>query len=323
MNGIIKHHLDGVRLSIIFMEFMDNFKTAGNYFTYDINTHQLKIRNDRDIFLLKIIQYEFQRLNRLGYLHNDAHLGDNVFILILFYIIKEYIEKNKITIFYYVKSEYLHQLEEFICCKNIKLRPLIMKPNYSLNVWIQNDFFAYKNITFYNGANVNYNKFYINFFNNLLSKLKFNCSINKFFYIDNDLINRYNKIPLIYKNFDILILNSEPLSEQYNYDKNIWDNYIIELNNQFKILTTTKVKGVLCTFDENLTIKDIASLSRRAKIIIAINSGVFPGLLNYYTLTSVKHFYIFDNRCVYSYPNFENKKKITDITINELNKYIN
>jgi hypothetical protein len=76
MNGIFKHHLDGVRLSIIFMEFMDNFKTAGNYFTYDINTHQLKIRNDRDIFLLKIIQYEFQRLNRLGYLHNDAHLGN-------------------------------------------------------------------------------------------------------------------------------------------------------------------------------------------------------------------------------------------------------
>jgi hypothetical protein len=76
INGIFKHHLDGVRLSIIFMEFMDNFKTAGNYFTYDNNTHQVNIRNDRDIFLLKIIQYEFQRLNRLGYLHNDAHLGN-------------------------------------------------------------------------------------------------------------------------------------------------------------------------------------------------------------------------------------------------------
>jgi saccharopine dehydrogenase-like NADP-dependent oxidoreductase len=120
-----------------------------------------------------------------------------------------------------------------------------------------------------------------------------------------------------------MILNSTPFSGQYDYKKDIWDNYIINLNNHFKIITTTKVDGVLCTYDYNLTIKDIASLSTKAKVVIAINSGVMPGLLNYYTLTTVKHFYIFDNRCYYSYPNFENKKYITDISIDELTKYIN
>jgi hypothetical protein len=109
----------------------------------------------------------------------------------------------------------------------------------------------------------------------------------------------------------------------YDYNKNIWDNYIINLNNHFKLLTTTKVNGVLCTYDDKLTIKDIAALSTKAKVIIAINSGVVPGLLNYYTLTNVKHFYIFDNKCFYSYPNFEKKNSITDITFEELDSYLN
>ena len=79
---------------------------------------------------------------------------------------------------------------------------------------------------------------------------------------------------------------------------------------------------MLCTSDDNLTIKDIASLSTKAKVIIAVNSGVVPGLLNYFTLQNVKKFYIFDSFNYYSYPNFENKNKIYDISVDELNKYI-
>jgi hypothetical protein len=74
--------------------------------------------------------------------------------------------------------------------------------------------------------------------------------------------------------------------------------------------------------DDNLTIKDIASLSTKAKVIIAVNSGVVPGLFNIYTLTNVKHVYIFDDRIFYSYPNFEKKENITYISVDELNKYI-
>ena len=95
------------------------------------------------------------------------------------------------------------------------------------------------------------------------------------------------------------------------------------LNSRFKILTTTKVHGVLCTFDKRLTIKDIASLSTQAKVIIFINSGVFPGLLNIKTIQSVKQFYVFDKICYYSYPNFKNKNCITEISFNELNYYVN
>ena len=53
-----------------------------------------------------------------------------------------------------------------------------------------------------------------------------------------------------------------------------------------------------------------------------LSKNVVPGLLNYYTLTNVKQFYTFDDRCFYSYPNFVRKKNIKNITFTELNKYI-
>lgn len=265
--------------------------------------------------------------NRNYHIHNDKGLGDNVFNIIFFSIIKNYIINNNIKIYYYTKKEYIIQLKEFIYNnKNIILNPIGIKPFFSIELWINTVFFGYTHINAISNSKtklINYNKFYKNFFNNILKKLNFNITINKLIYYDEDLLNRYNLINDKYKNFDILILNSTPFSEQYLYNKKLWDNYILKLNKEFKILTTTKVHDdVLCTYDDDLTIKDIASISSKSKVIIAINSGVFPGLLNYYTLKNVKHFYIFDNRSFYSYPNFENKNNITDITFEELKRYL-
>jgi hypothetical protein len=130
-------------------------------------------------------------------------------------------------------------------------------------------------------------------------------------------------IDLKYKNIDILILNSKPLSNQYNYIVNDWNNYINLIKNLFKICTTTKINDILSTEDDNLTIKSIASISTNVKIIIAVNSGVLPGLLNEYTLKNVKQVYIFDDKNYYSYPNFMKKNNINEITINELKTIIN
>jgi hypothetical protein len=286
----------------------------------------LKTKNlvDKSVNLEHIkIKYDIKNFSRkkVYHLHNSYHLGDNVFNLILFNIIKKYIEANNIKIFYYAKNEYISQLSEFICSKNIILNSLNNKPQNSLEVWICNDFYNYVHGPKY--FTISYNKYYVNFFNIVLRNLNINCSVNKLYYVDDNLKSRYERLSPKYKGFDILILNSQPLSQQYNYNKAEWDRYIVNLNKRFKILTTTKVPGILCTYDDKLTIKDIAALSTKAKVVIAINSGVVPGLLNYDTLINVKHFYIFDNRCFYSYPNFENRKLITDITVRELEKYIN
>ena len=261
--------------------------------------------------------------NKIYHIHNLYGLGDSVFNMILFYNIKQHIEANNIRIFYYAKNEYLSQLREFKCSNNIFLASIDKAPNFSIELWINNDFFEYTH-SYINSIQspVNYNIFYKNFFNIVLKKLNINFPISRFIYYDDELISRYNKLPNKYKNIDIMILNSSPFSGQYKYNKSIWDNCIVNLNKHFKLMTTTKVFDLLSTYDDKLTIKDIASLSTKVKVVIAINSGVFPGLLNYYTLTSVKHFYIFDNRCYYSYPNFENKNCITDITIEELSRYI-
>jgi hypothetical protein len=264
--------------------------------------------------------------NRIYHIHNDKGLGDNVFNMILISIIKDFIVNNNIKIFYYTKDIYIKELYKFISIhENVFLVPLNVKPYFSIEIWIDNKFLNYTlcdNLSKSPISKVDYNKYYKHFFNIVLKKLNFNITINKLVYYDEDLLNRYELLPNKFKNFDILILNSQPMSGQYNYDKNCWDDYIIKLNSTFKIMTTTKVEGVLCSYDDNLSLKDIASLSTKAKVVIAINSGVLPGLLNYYTLTNVRHFYIFDNRCFYSYPNFENRNNITDITFEELHQYL-
>lgn len=259
--------------------------------------------------------------NKCYYLHNEYHLGDSVFNMIFFYIIKPYIESNNLKIYYYCNDCYLNQIKEFISSDNIYVTSIRFKPPNSIQLWINNNYFNYTHIN--QKTPCNFNKYYISFFNNVICKLKFNIKINKFFYRDQELIERYNSLDLKYKNIDILILNSQPLSGQYNYIINDWNNYINSIEKIFKICTTTKINNILSTEDDNLTIKSIASISTNVKIIIAVNSGVLPGLLNEYTLKNVKQVYIFDNKNYYSYPNFINKNNIYEITIDELNEKIN
>jgi len=261
--------------------------------------------------------------NKIYHLCNSYHLGDNVFNLILFYIIKRFIENNNIIINYYAKEEYINQLSEFICSKNIILQPLQNNPDSSVELWINNGYFNLTHTGQRDKFPIFYNKFYISFFNAVLQNLFINYTITKFFYIDEDLLERYKKLDNKFKNLDILIINSQPLSSQYPYNKGEWDNYIKHINGLFKISTTTKVDNILCTTDDNLTIKNIAAISTNVKVIIAINSGVFPGLLNIYTLQNIKKCYIFDTRCKYTYPNFENRNNINEISIEELQTYIN
>lgn len=264
------------------------------------------------------------------YFHNTFGLGDSVFNLIFFNLIEEHIIADNILFCYFAKKEYIPQLIQFInpgLINHVKLFSLDQKPEHSIHAWINNPYFGYTfDCSIMNSQNrvVNYNEFYLQFFRHVLQKLTINANIQSILYSDNDLFVRANAIPPEYKPVDILIINSHPFSGQYSYNKDIWDKYIqhINSNSKLKIVTTTKVEGVLCTFDQNMTVKDIAALSTQAKVVIAINSGVFPGLLNVHTMESVKQFYIFDNRCYYSFPNFQNKMGcITEISINELNYY--
>ena len=171
---------------------MNNMLKTKNLVNKSINLEHIKIK------------YDIQKFSRkkVYHLHNSYHLGDNVFNLILFNIIKKYIEANNIKIFYYAKNEYISQLSEFICSKNIILNSLNNKPQNSLEVWICNDFYNYVHGPKY--FTISYNKYYINFFNIVLRNLNINCSINKFYYVDDNLKSRYERLSPKYKGFDIL-----------------------------------------------------------------------------------------------------------------------
>ena len=247
--------------------------------------------------------------NKHYYFHNLYHLGDNVFNMIFFKIIKSYIEENNIIIHYCCQSEYIKQTAEFNDSPNVLSWTKIYNKNCQTGL-----------------KRSYYDRFFASFFNKVLEVMKIKLMIKTFYYKDRSLKTRYIKVNQQfnnkYQNIDLLILNSQPLSGQFNYNKSEWDAHIKYLNTKYKVMTTTKVEGIPCTMDDNLSINDIAAISIRVKIIIAVNSGVVPGLLNKYTLNNVKHVYIFDDRCKFSYKQFENRDSIREITFEDINKYI-
>ena len=93
--------------------------------------------------------------NKIYHIYNDKGLGDNVFNLIFFNIIKNYIINNNIKIYYYTKVEYITQLQEFTY-DNVIILSLKEKYKNSLELWINTYFFGY---THTNAINQFKNKF--------------------------------------------------------------------------------------------------------------------------------------------------------------------
>ena len=263
-------------------------------------------------FLVKTKNIEgFNTDNKIINIYNDWHLGDCLFVIVYLYNCKQYIIDNNIKINFYVNKDYINQLNEFKFSENINLYDITLKPNDSINTWIAADNYEYNdNSINYKGNDPPFNDFLAKFYSNVGKQ--FNLpSIDNFLYIDEDLLMRYEKLDEKYKNIDILIINSEPKSGQYNYNKDEWDKFIYELSSKYKIVTSNKVENILCSCDNKLSIKDIAAISTNVDYIIAISTGPIIPLFNKYTLERVKQWYILDNKRKYSYPN--------SITLTELN----
>jgi hypothetical protein len=259
------------------------------------------------------------------YFHNEYHLGDNIFNLIFFNNIKDFLMRNCIHVYYYCQPQYIAQVQEFVTCPNVFIFSIDQKPGHSFQIWIENQKIgeSFTQVRERNNGKVCYDIFYMYLFNNVMRKHNMPLKFNSFYYSDPDLLTRYDQISSKYKDIDILILNSQPFSDQFVYKKDDWDNHIRLLNKHYRVVTTTKVDDTIsCTMDDNLTIKSIAALSIKVPVIIAVNSGVVPGLLNDLTLKFVKHFVIFDDRCYYSYPKFTNKLNIEDVSLESLKPYL-
>lgn len=251
------------------------------------------------------------------HLYNIYHLGDNIFNIIFFNKIYPYLCKKNIIIQYYCNHNYHTQVKEFIQYpERIILRSLEERGDKGLELWINN-----RNLVNHYELQclVGFDTYYIYFYNYILKQLKFPILLFDLKYKDEDLIFRQNRILTNYpkyKNLDILFINSEPLSGQYPYPRQEWNQFITNLNKKYNIITTLKVKDVDCTMDIRLSCKDIAALSIEAKYIIAINTGPFVGCYNEYTLQHVQKIYIFVQNLTFDHPKIERHHHI-----NELNQY--
>jgi hypothetical protein len=265
------------------------------------------------------------------YFHCEYHLGDSVFNIIWLNMWKSYIEENEISIFYYVSKQYIIQLQEFIKSQKIILKPLEEKPQYSLHLWMgepnfKNKIFQLHNITLIKDFPLNI--YLAKFYNKYLNYLNINHvpQMKSFEYEDSTLLDIYESLDEKYKDLDILVINSLPRSNQFVYNTEEWDSFIITLStSRFKFVYTTPSSvlnkfGIYdkCTMSDNLSIKQLAAISTKAKVIIAVNSGVMPGVLNIYTLINVRQVYIFDNIWRYNFLKFKTKLSPREINMSEL-----
>lgn len=247
--------------------------------------------------------------------YNQFHLGDNIFNFILFYHIKNYIEENDIHIEYHLNEEYRSQVSEFNCSKNIHLSD---SNHIGLNMWIGNlglktNIFG----TIFHDFSRKLDFYLVSYFNEILQNMDIPFEMKTFEYTDPDLLVRYERINNIHQNkyadLDFLILNSTAMSGQYSKNEDEWAELIYRLNAKFKIAVTEKVEGILCTRDDNLTVKDIAAISTRAKKIIAVSSGPLTALFNTYTLNNVEVVYAFSNNEIFGHPKFITNTDIKNI----------
>lgn len=273
--------------------------------------------------------------HKIYYFHCEYHLGDSVFNVIWLNRWIPYIEENNIIIFYYVSNEYIIQLQEFVKSQKIILKPLNQKPQFSFHLWMGDPYFKDKIFQSYNinrikdfPLNIYLAKYYNKYLNEL--NIKNVPQMNSFEYNDSTLLDIYETLDEKYKDLDILVINSLPRSNQFVYNSEEWDSFIIKLStSSFKFIYTTP-SSVLnkvglydkCTMSDNLSIKQLAAISTKTKVIIAVNSGVMPGVLNIYTLTNVKQVYIFDDIWRYNFLKFKTKSSPNEINMSELNFFI-
>jgi len=255
------------------------------------------------------------------------HLGDNIINFIFFYKIKKYIEENNITINYYCYKKYHANLLEFKCSDNINICDvsLVEFPNnhqithrlrYATINNIKTEMYHLWQGTDNNGIyQPSIEDLLCTLFNLFLQHYNIPITVNEFEYQDDDLINRYSLLEQKFKNIDILIVNSTPLSGQYPYNKAEWNDFIIKLSKKYKVAITEKIndinENIVCLSDFSL--KQIAAVALGVKKIIAINTGPSIPLYNTDILNKVEMIYLFTHDSIFKSRKIKQLRNLTDL----------
>jgi hypothetical protein len=225
-------------------------------------------------------------------LYGVWHLGDAIFIMIYLYNCKDYIQKNNIRVNFYIKEKHVKQIKEFICCKNVKVIPILFKkkcisekifgkkipvlrdfndlfidqklcdtniPAHAVNTFhgfdcVLNYFLLGLNMFKHVNHKRPYNEYLAEYLSKVLGKKIGFPKIKDLIYTDYDLITRHEKLPEKYKNLDILIINSEPQSYQYDLENNReeFNKMIYTLSEKYKVEFIKQLRPVQYRFKNDL-----------------------------------------------------------------------
>jgi len=231
----------------------------------------------------------------IHHFYNKWHYGDNILNLKFFFNISDILKKRGIFIHYYYDTEYCtnaDELERYVDAECVSLNPLSEKPDSAIETWMGNKIDGV--------IHEEFDRYYRLYYTNLLKLLQLDdpaLNIDVSLYQNEPYLDAiYDKLDPIFKDADILIVNSSPGSGQFIYNKYIFDNFCILLSKEYKVVTTTPVTDdIASTMREGLKLQDIGAISTRAKYIIAANSGPFTACCNLKTQRSVKHWFLLDN----------------------------
>jgi len=214
------------------------------------------------------------------------HYGDNIANLKFFYDISEKLKENNIMVYYYYDNQYIKnriELERYVDKETLTLGLLSEKPTDSVELWMGMDIDGINHVDF----DVYFRKFYTR----ILSTMHLeNSGIDVSLYQKEEyLLDIYEKLDDKYKNIDILVINAEPQSGQFAYNKDAIDAMCRKLASKYTITTTTCVDdSIPCTMRDKLTLQDIGAISTHAKYIVAVFSGPLTACFNQYTKDYVK-----------------------------------
>ena len=240
-------------------------------------------------------------------LYNQYHYGDHLLNLKFFYNISDVLKNKKIKIRYYYNRNYIKKPEElkrYVNPETVDLIPMDRPPPNATEITMDGIHEGPNHRTGIHNIPVDINIldfdiFYPEFYKRILKIISLpdaNIDVSLF---QNEpyLITAYDKLDPKYKNVDILIINAEPQSGQFTYDKKKMDDTCKRLNTKYNIVTTTPVDDTIkCTMKDGLMLQDIGAISTHAKYIISVHSGPIVPCYNLLAKNNVKRWIILVNQ---------------------------
>jgi hypothetical protein len=235
----------------------------------------------------------------------EPHLGDNVRHLDY---LRKIVDKDSNYYFtHYAREKYLNELQTQIIGyeNNIQLKPYEHGiPSDAIHGWINTDNwyegYYYPKVLKDEGYPLMYDKMYIKWFNLLEQKYNLPNPIKT----PEDFKTKFNGLEVydLEKEYDVLLINSIPQSAQYMYEENLFEKLALDFKSKgYDVITTHKIPNIECTLDYNYNLVQIAKISTKTPIIIAVDTGPIHLCLNKITLDNCQLFHILHKSNSYSF----------------------